>query len=70
MSFCVKNKKNITGRYIAYITYILCFFFLCLGSTMDAKFHLCLLLILLGAITVLGAHPGDLQKDAQMGGGE
>ena len=33
---------------------------------MDAKFHLCLLLILLGTITVLGAHPGDLQEDAQM----
>ena len=30
---------------------------------MDAKFHLCLLLILLGTIIVLGAHPGDQQED-------
>ena len=30
---------------------------------MNAKFHLCLLLILLGTITVLGAHPGDQQED-------
>ena len=37
---------------------------------MDAKFHLCLLLIFLGAITVLGANPGDQQEDAQMVGGE
>ena len=37
---------------------------------MDAKFHLCLLMILLGTIAVLGAHPGDLQEDAQMPGGE
>ena len=37
---------------------------------MDAKFHLCLLLILLVAITVLEANPGDLQEDAQMLGGK
>ena len=30
---------------------------------MDAKFHLCVLLILLGTIIVLGARPGDQQED-------
>ena len=37
--------------------------FLCWSSAMEAKFHLCLLMILLGTITVLGARPGYQQED-------
>ena len=37
-----------------------------LSSTMDAKFHLCLLVILLGAITVQGARPEMQEKKNPM----